>query len=51
MEAKKNPNKEVSPKRFLFLGLGLCISLALVLAAFEMKSCRLEHFKYNVIFI
>lgn len=38
MEAKKNPNKEVSPKRFLFLGLGLCISLALVLVAFEIKS-------------
>lgn len=38
MEAKKNPNKEVVNKRLLFLSLGLCTSLVLVLAAFELKS-------------
>ncbi len=38
MEAKKNPDKEVVHKRYLFLSLGLCISLALVLAVFELKS-------------
>lgn len=38
MEAKKNPNKEVVHQRLLFLSLGLCTSLALVLAAFELKS-------------
>lgn len=38
MEIKKNPDKELVQKRYLFLSLGLCISLALVLAVFELKS-------------
>lgn len=38
IEPKKNPDKEVAPKRLLFLSLGLCISLVLVLVAFELKS-------------
>ncbi|MCE7991250.1 MAG: energy transducer TonB [Roseivirga sp.] len=43
MESKKNPNKEVAPMRSLFLSLGLCISMALVLAAFELKSQPVHH--------
>ncbi len=43
MEAKKNPDKEVNRKRFLFLSFGLCLSLLLTLAAFEIKSEPVLH--------
>lgn len=38
MEAKKSPNKNLEDKRFIFLQLGMILSLALVLLAFEMRS-------------
>ena len=38
MEAKKNPDKELEGCRNLFLGVGLCISMGLMLMAFEFKS-------------
>jgi protein TonB len=38
METKKNPGKEVTTRRTLFLSTGLCISLLLVLSAFELKT-------------
>lgn len=38
MEAKKNPELDLSKKSFLFFNLGLVISLALVTTAFEWKS-------------
>jgi protein TonB len=38
MEAKKNPKAELSNKYTLFLNIGLVVSLALCLVAFEWKS-------------
>lgn len=42
MEAKKNPNKEIGSKRNLFLCSGLCISLLLMLTAFEFKTANTD---------
>ncbi|MCF6353475.1 MAG: energy transducer TonB, partial [Cyclobacteriaceae bacterium] len=38
MEAKKSPEADLTKKSGLFLNIGLVISLALVLFAFEYKS-------------
>lgn len=38
MEAKKNPNADLSKKTGLFLNIGFVVSLLLVIAAFEWKS-------------
>ena len=38
MENKKHPNKEINKYRPMFLLIGMILSLALVLAAFEYKS-------------
>jgi len=38
METKKNPELDLSKKSFLFLNIGLVISLLLVITAFEWKS-------------
>ena len=38
MEIKKNPSKDLTKKSGLFFNIGLCISLGLVIAAFEWKS-------------
>ena len=37
METKKNPKKDVHKNRALFFHIGLIISLALVISAFEWK--------------
>ena len=44
MEAKKNPDKELEGRRNLFLGVGLCISMGLMLMAFEFKSTETNTF-------
>lgn len=38
METKKNPDKELEGRRSLFLGVGLCVSMGMMLMAFEFKS-------------
>lgn len=38
MEVKKNSAKELNARRSLFLSTGLCISLMIVLSAFELKT-------------
>ena len=38
MEAKKNPNADLSKKSGLFLNIGFVVSLLLVIVAFEWKS-------------
>ncbi len=38
MEIKKNPKVDLEKRRGLFLNIGLCVSLLLVIAAFEWRS-------------
>ncbi len=38
MEQRKNPKLDLDSKRSLFMSMGLCVSLALVLLAFEWRS-------------
>ena len=38
MEIKKNPEADLERRSGLFLNIGLCISLILVIAAFEWRS-------------
>ena len=37
METKKNPNADLDKKSGLFLNIGLCVSLLLVITAFEWR--------------
>ena len=37
MEIKKNPNADLDKKSGLFLNIGLCVSLLLVITAFEWR--------------
>jgi protein TonB len=38
MEAKKKSDKQLAPKRSLFLSTGLCLSLFIVFSAFQIKT-------------
>jgi periplasmic protein TonB len=48
METKKNPSADLRQKRGSFLNFGLCISLALVLFAFEWKTEEPEKKLFDV---
>jgi protein TonB len=43
METKKNPSADLSHKRGYFLNIGLCISLSILLFAFEWKTEKTDH--------
>ena len=38
MEIKKNPNADLDKKSGLFLNIGLCVSLLLVITALHLRS-------------